>query len=1185
MGAILSGGATPAQLIAFSVALRIKGETADELSGLLDAVLGGGHARPARRRAAVAGRRHRRHGWRSLALDQRVDDGRDRHGRRRRAGVQARRPGRVVAVRHRRRARGARRGDRAVARRRAALHRGGRHRVLLRAAVPSGVPLRRPGAPRGRRPAGVQPARADGQSGSGAPPGDRCGRRPLRRADAGVAARPRLDRRLDRPRRRARRADDDRPVDRARPRARRQRRARSRSIRSPSGSPRRRTSSSSAAIRRTTPTSCAACSPASAGRTATSSCSTPPPPSSSPPPPTRWPTASSWPRRRSTAARPRPRSTCGSPRPKPPRPRDASFGSRRRAPTSARGSTPSASPSTSTPRSGSSTSRRPTPTLAKQVDEHHPASIAFAAAGGDGRAVGAVADPDRSRARVQRGDARRGRCRGRRAAAAAAQALADRRADVLAVAAALEGHADNVAASLYGGVVATDGAAAVRVDTPLRPDVVLWIPEETTSTSASRTALPAGVPFDDAVFNVGRTALLRRRPRRRRRRRPRRGDAGPPAPGSPARRGRHVPRRSRRRDRCRRLVRMAVGQRADGGVPDRRRRWQVDRRSPAGGRTQPGHGHRPQRHAARRLSRPSASRVAGVEQAELAPFGALCQPPFEPGDPGAAGAATAPEVLGDSARRDQAPAPRLLGGAVEAPVVELAGESEQRSQRVGEAQAVGTVDDVIGFEPVRHRRLDPPWQAQSHAARDRHLDRVAGHLGQPVQRRRRRAAEEAAGAAVQLDRHRPPFERQRPTAERVHARKHGHQLATQACPTDRARRQPVLDELGERGDTVLGGEQDEDRRERRSHPAWASARRRSGKNSLGCDRDRRSLDSCRTMPGRGRRTCSTTTFVRPSSSPSHGRRLAEAASRRVPVPADIKPFVKQPAPRRRPLLGRVRRIVDGDDEFRARLAAAAVPELVDDIGIAWLRREPGWEERVAELIERREQEAAERDVGAPARPGAAPSSCRRGGGDPDPRRPVGPDRAPHRAGDGVAGSYRRRRVRRAVRARDRCARSIGELKQEARHARDRAEAARRALERVESERDDALRRATSAEPQRDELLAARAELPTGSTGAAQIARLRESGGGGPDRSATGWRRWSPPSPPRRQAVEVPRPAAKDPRLTRRVPAQGARHRRLRRRLQRRQAGLAGSVVGAATDSSCSTPSTGSPGASAPSSSS
>src|SRR3954463_5226341 len=40
MSTILSGDATPAQLIGFVVALRSKGETPEEVSGLLDAVLG-----------------------------------------------------------------------------------------------------------------------------------------------------------------------------------------------------------------------------------------------------------------------------------------------------------------------------------------------------------------------------------------------------------------------------------------------------------------------------------------------------------------------------------------------------------------------------------------------------------------------------------------------------------------------------------------------------------------------------------------------------------------------------------------------------------------------------------------------------------------------------------------------------------------------------------------------------------------------------------------------------------------------------------------------------------------------------------------------------------------------------------------------------------------------------------------
>src|SRR5262249_24333112 len=80
--------------------------------------------------------------------------------------------------------------------------------------------------------------------------------------------------------------------------------------------------------------------------------------------------------------------------------------------------------------------------------------------------------------------------------------------EVLARATALEGHADNVAASLQGGVVATAAGRAVTVPLAVEPAVVVWVPSFTTSTDPSRTALGGPVSFDTAVFNVGRTALL-----------------------------------------------------------------------------------------------------------------------------------------------------------------------------------------------------------------------------------------------------------------------------------------------------------------------------------------------------------------------------------------------------------------------------------------------------------------------------------------------------------------------------------------------------------------------------------------------------------------------------------------------------------------------------------------------------
>lgn len=146
---------------------------------------------------------------------------------------------------------------------------------------------------------------------------------------------------------------------------------------------------------------------------------------------------------------------------------------------------------------------------AKIVDEHHPAAVAFAAAGGTGTLW------VRSPIPMGRGMGYSGAMRVGGAAVAVADrsgndsaSLAAGHDEILSIAARLEGHADNAAASLYGGVVATDGARAVRIPTSLTPDVVLWIPPSTTLTATSRTTLPSTVPFDDAVFNVGRTALF-----------------------------------------------------------------------------------------------------------------------------------------------------------------------------------------------------------------------------------------------------------------------------------------------------------------------------------------------------------------------------------------------------------------------------------------------------------------------------------------------------------------------------------------------------------------------------------------------------------------------------------------------------------------------------------------------------
>lgn len=83
---------------------------------------------------------------------------------------------------------------------------------------------------------------------------------------------------------------------------------------------------------------------------------------------------------------------------------------------------------------------------------------------------------------------------------------------VLTVAADIEGHPDNVAACVYGGLTiswqSASGATAAAV--PVHPDVeaVLFVPNLELSTDTARGLLPASVPHADAAFTAGRSALL-----------------------------------------------------------------------------------------------------------------------------------------------------------------------------------------------------------------------------------------------------------------------------------------------------------------------------------------------------------------------------------------------------------------------------------------------------------------------------------------------------------------------------------------------------------------------------------------------------------------------------------------------------------------------------------------------------
>jgi homoserine kinase len=83
---------------------------------------------------------------------------------------------------------------------------------------------------------------------------------------------------------------------------------------------------------------------------------------------------------------------------------------------------------------------------------------------------------------------------------------------LLDLAARAEGHPDNVAAALLGGLTVScataEGIRAVSLPVPPTLRWIVLVPDFSSATAEARGVLPSSVPRGDAVFNVQRVALL-----------------------------------------------------------------------------------------------------------------------------------------------------------------------------------------------------------------------------------------------------------------------------------------------------------------------------------------------------------------------------------------------------------------------------------------------------------------------------------------------------------------------------------------------------------------------------------------------------------------------------------------------------------------------------------------------------
>ena len=83
---------------------------------------------------------------------------------------------------------------------------------------------------------------------------------------------------------------------------------------------------------------------------------------------------------------------------------------------------------------------------------------------------------------------------------------------MLVIATELEGHPDNVAPALFGGLTiawtAPEGPRAKKLIVHRGVSPLVCVPDHSVSTALARSLQPASVPYADAVFNLSRSALL-----------------------------------------------------------------------------------------------------------------------------------------------------------------------------------------------------------------------------------------------------------------------------------------------------------------------------------------------------------------------------------------------------------------------------------------------------------------------------------------------------------------------------------------------------------------------------------------------------------------------------------------------------------------------------------------------------